>query len=141
MSDQLGPAAEPRHRIAPTDLPGVSSLLTLTASVVVVAALYLARDVLIPVTLAGLLSFLLAPLVSLLRRLRIARVPAVLLSIITALTMFLALGLVIEQQMADLAPDLPRYEYTIEAKVQTLRQTTLGRLETLMKQMVRSRTQ
>jgi predicted PurR-regulated permease PerM len=135
MSDQLGPAAEPRHRIAPTDLPGVSSLLTLTASVVVVAALYLARDVLIPVTLAGLLSFLLAPLVSLLRRLRIARVPAVLLSIITALTMFLALGLVIEQQMADLAPDLPRYEYTIEAKVQTLRQTTLGRLETLMKQM------
>ena len=135
MSDQVGRAAEPRHRVAPPDLPGVSSLLTLTASVVVVAALYLARDVLIPVTLAGLLSFLLAPLVSLLRRLRIARVPAVLLSIITALTMFLALGLVIEQQMADLAPDLPLYEYTIEAKVQTLRQTTLGRLETLMKQM------
>ena len=132
MSDQLGAVAEPRHKIAPPDLPGVNSLLTLTVSVVVVAALYFARDVLIPVTLAGLLSFLLAPLVSLLRRLRIGRVPAVLLSIVTALAMILALGLVIEQQIADLAPDLPQYETAIDAKVQTLRKTTLGRLETLM---------
>ncbi len=135
MSEQLGAAAEPRHRIAPPDLPGVSSLLTLTASVVVVAALYFARDVLIPVTMAGLLSFLLAPLVSLLRRLRLARVPAVLLSIILALAMFLSLGMIIEQQVADLAPGLPLYESAIEAKVQTLRQTTLGRLETLMTEM------
>jgi predicted PurR-regulated permease PerM len=113
----------------------VNSLLTLTVSVVVVAALYLARDVLIPVTLAGLLSFLLAPLVSLLRALRMPRVPAVLLSIITALALILALGVVIEQQVADLAPDLPLYESTIDAKVQTLRRTTLGRVETLMTQM------
>ena len=135
MSEQLGTAAEPRHKIVPPDLPGVGSLLTLMVFVVVVAALYLARDVLIPVTLAGLLSFLLAPLVSLLRRLRIARVPAVLLAIVTALAMILALGLVIEQQIADLAPDLPFYETTIDAKVQTLRRTTLGRLETLMTQL------
>ncbi|MEJ0047970.1 MAG: hypothetical protein WDN04_18995 [Rhodospirillales bacterium] len=44
------------------ELPGVSSLVTLAVSVVVVGALYFARDVLIPVTLAVLLSFLLAPL-------------------------------------------------------------------------------
>jgi predicted PurR-regulated permease PerM len=135
MSEQLGTASGPQHKIAPPDLPGVNSLLTLTVCVVVVAALYFARDVLIPVTLAGLLSFLLAPLISLLRRLRIARVPAVLLSIITALAMILALGLVIEQQIADLAPDLPFYETAIDAKVQTLRRTTLGRLETLMTEM------
>ncbi len=113
----------------------MNSLLTLTVCVVVVAALYCARDVLIPVTLALLLSFLLAPLVSLLRRLHMARVPAVLLSIITALTLILALGLVIEQQVADLAPDLPQYQTTIDAKVQMLRRTTLGRLEALMSQL------
>jgi predicted PurR-regulated permease PerM len=135
MSDQPGPIAEPRNRVPPPDLPGVGTLLTLTASVVVVAALYFARDVLIPVTLAGLLSFLLAPLVSLLRRARIARVPAVLLAIIMALAMFLALGVVIEQQVADLAPDLPLYETVIDSKVQVLRQTTLGRLEALMTQL------
>jgi predicted PurR-regulated permease PerM len=135
MSDQLGAVVEPRHKIPPPDLPGLNGLLTLMVFVVVVAALYLARDVLIPVTLAGLLSFLLAPLVSLLRRLRIGRAPAVLLSIITALAMILALGLVIEQQAADLAPELPMFETAIDAKVQILRQTTLGRLETLMTQM------
>ncbi len=113
----------------------MNSLLTLTVSVVAVAALYCAREVLIPVTLAGLLSFLLAPLVSLLRRLHMPRVPAVLLSIAAALTLILSLGVVIEQQIADLAPALPQYEATIDMKVQTLRRTTLGRLETLMTQM------
>jgi len=144
MSDQPSappsPHAEFRadrstHKISPPELPGVNSLLTLTVSVVVVAALYCAREVLIPVTLAGLLSFLLAPLVSLLRRLHVPRVPAVLLGIGTAMALILALGVVIEQQIADLAPELPHYETTIDAKVETLRRTTLGRLETLMTEM------
>jgi predicted PurR-regulated permease PerM len=132
VSDRLNPQAQ---KIVPPELPGVNSLLTLTVSVVAVAALYCAREVLIPVTLAGILSFLLAPLVSLLRRLHMPRVPAVLLAIVTALALILSLGVVIEQQIADLAPDLPQYEATIDAKVQTLRRTTLGRLETLMAQM------
>jgi predicted PurR-regulated permease PerM len=132
VSDQVNLQAQ---KIVPPELPGVSSLLTLTVSVVAVAALYCAREVLIPVTLAGILSFLLAPLVSLLRRLHMPRVPAVLLAIVAALALILSLGVVIEQQIADLAPDLPQYEATIDAKVQTLRRTTLGRLETLMTQM------
>jgi len=132
VSDQIRP---PAQKIVPPELPGVNSLLTLTVIVVAVAALYCAREVLIPVTLAGLLSFLLAPLVSLLRRLYVPRIPAVLLAIVTALTLFLALGVVIEQQIADLAPDLPQYRATIDTKVQTLRRTTLGRLETVMSQV------
>jgi len=132
VSDRLNPQAQ---KIVPPELPGVNSLLTLTVSVVAVAALYCAREVLIPVTLAGILSFLLAPLVSLLRRLHMPRVPAVLLAIVTALALILSLGVVIEQQIADLAPDLPQYEATIDAKVQMLRRTTLGRLETLMTEM------
>lgn len=135
MSDQIGPTAPARAQIVPPELPGVASLLTLTAGVVVVSALYLARDVLIPVTLAGLLSFLLAPLASLLRRLHIPRVPSVLLAVMMALALILSLGVVIEQQIADLAPGLPQYQATIDAKVQTLRRTTLGRVEALMAQM------
>jgi predicted PurR-regulated permease PerM len=135
MSEQSGPGLSSRVKIAPPELPGVSSLLTLTVSVVVVAALYLARDVLIPVTLAGLLSFVLAPLASVLRRARIPRVPSVLLAISAAMALILSFGVVIEQQIADLAPALPEYETTIDAKVQTLRATTLGQLETLMDQM------
>ena len=52
---------------------------------VVIAGLYFAREVLIPVTLAILLSFVLSPVVALLRRGRIPRAPAVLVSVLFAL--------------------------------------------------------
>ncbi len=51
----------------PRGTPGPDSLFTLLVGVVVVAGLYFAREVLIPITLAVLLSFMLAPLVNLLR--------------------------------------------------------------------------
>ena len=54
--------------IAPAHTPGTSSILTLATSVVVIAGLYFGRSVLIPITLAVLLSFLLVPLVEALRR-------------------------------------------------------------------------
>ena len=58
---RLPPAPVPRTVPPAVELSGVSNLVTLAVSVVVVGALYFARDVLIPVTLAVLLSFLLAP--------------------------------------------------------------------------------
>jgi len=51
-----------------------SSLLnTLLILVIIVASLFLAREVLLPVTLAGILSFMLAPLVRMLQNLRLPR--------------------------------------------------------------------
>jgi predicted PurR-regulated permease PerM len=52
-----------------TSASPVSATALLAAIVVVVGALYLGRDILIPLALAILLSFLLAPLVVRLRRL------------------------------------------------------------------------
>ena len=106
---------------------------------VVVTALYLAREVLVPITLAVLLSFVLAPLVALLRRLYVPRVAAVLLSVITSLGIILALGGLLGMQMAQLATDLPRYQGTIESKVRVVQRLTLGELseivETVGRQM------
>ncbi len=48
-------------QVPPAETPGLTSLLTLAVAVVVIAGLYLGRDVLIPITLAVLLSFLIAP--------------------------------------------------------------------------------
>ncbi|GEM72899.1 hypothetical protein ACM61V_19920 [Sphingomonas sp. TX0543] len=59
-------------RVAPANSPGVEGLLGLAVAVVVVAGLFFAKDVLIPITLATLLSFVLSPIVSLLRRLRLS---------------------------------------------------------------------
>ena len=71
--------------VAPAETPGLTGLLTLAVAVVVVAGLYLGRTVLIPITLAVLLSFLLAPIVNLLRRIHLGRVLSVLVAVMLAL--------------------------------------------------------
>ena len=77
---------------------------------------------LIPITIAMLLSFLLAPLVNLLRRLWLGRVPSVLLAVLLALTVILALGGLIGTQLAITGEDVPVYAVTIQHKVDTLQQ-------------------
>jgi len=98
-----------------------SGQMTLIVFFAIVAALYFARDVLIPLTLAVLLSILLAPLVGLLRRLRLGRIPAVLLAVMTAVGLILAIGGLIGTQIADLADNVPTYAQTIESKAGTVR--------------------
>src|ERR1700761_4664680 len=99
--------------VAPAETPGLSGLLTLAVGVVVVAGLYLGRTVLIPITLAVLLSFVLAPLVNLLRRIHLGRVPSVLLAVVLALGVILAIGGLIGTQLAELVPQIPTYAQTI----------------------------
>ncbi len=116
----------------PAEIPGVNGLLTLASSVVVVAALYFARDVLIPIMFAMLLSFILAPLARLFDRIGLPHVVSVLFTVILALAVILSLGGLIGTQVAGLASNAPRYESTVEQKITILRQDTLGRLNTLV---------
>lgn len=120
----LAPAdrSELKNRVPPADAPGLGGLLGLAVGVVIVAALYVAREVLIPITLAVLLSFVLAPVVGLLRRIGLPRVPSVLLAVVTALGVIIVLGVIIGSQVADLARDIPRYATTIEQKVEFVRE-------------------
>lgn len=122
--------AEPKQpaKVTPPPLPGLESLVTLVAAVVAVAGLYLAREVLIPITLAVLLSFVLAPLVGVLRRIHVPNVPSVLLAVLLGLGVLGAIGGVIGMQVASLATDVPQYASTIETKIGNLRGATLGRL-------------
>ena len=123
--------ASPPAEVAPPGAPGLSGLLSLAVGVVVVAALSLASEVLIPITLAVLLSFVLAPLVRLLRRLHLPHVPSVPVAVVLGLGVLGALGGLIGLQVAGLATDVPHYAATIEAKVETIRGATLGRLNEL----------
>jgi predicted PurR-regulated permease PerM len=119
-------------RVVAVERPSLATLLTLAVGVVVVAGLYLGREVLVPITLALLLSFLLAPLVDRLRRLRLPKTAAVLLATAFALGVILALGMVLGTQVADLADDLPRYESTIEGKVSAARGYITGHVEAVL---------
>ncbi len=95
---------------------------------IVVGALYVASEVLIPITLAALLTFILAPLASLLRRVGIPRIPAIAATVLLALGIIVGLGTVIGTQFSDLFAQLPQYQSTLESKLTKLRNTTLAPL-------------
>ncbi len=115
-------------QVTPPPLPGLNTLVTLIAAVVIVAALYFGRDALIPITLAIILSFVLSPVVELLRRLHIPQVPSVLVAVAIGLGAIGVLVGIIGMQIAALSGDVPRYASTIESKVKVLQGATLDRL-------------
>ena len=65
----------PKAEVIPAETPGSTGLMTLASGVAVLAALYFGREVFLPIVIAVLLAFVLAPFVDLLRRLRLGRVP------------------------------------------------------------------
>jgi predicted PurR-regulated permease PerM len=105
-------------RVEASSAPELRSLLTLMVGVVTVAALYLGHEVLVPIVLAMLLSFVLSPAVTRLQRLGLWRVPAVLVTMLAALAVIGGIGTVIGTQAASLAADAPQYAQTIQTKVQ-----------------------
>ncbi len=112
----------------------------ITVFVMVVVILYFGKEVLVPVTLALLLSFLLAPLVGLLRRLHLGRVPSVLLAVVIAIGVMIALGGVIGTQITQLARRLPEYSTTIEHKVNTVKTYALHEVSSLSTVLGRAQT-
>src|SRR6476620_8118398 len=111
--------------------PAGSALPTILLVVVVVAALYFAREVLEPIALALLLSFVLAPLVRLLRNWYIPRALAVVVAVIVAFAVIFGLAALMVSQVTQLATDLPRYLSTLRDKLQSLRGSSIciGTLE------------
>ncbi|HEY1299573.1 MAG TPA: AI-2E family transporter, partial [Stellaceae bacterium] len=112
---------------APVGSPGLRELVGMVAAAIAVAALYFGREVLIPVTLAMLLSFVLSPLVELLRRAWLGRVLSVVLAVLLAIGLILALGSAIGTQVAQLSGNLPQYQATIETKIVGLRKSTIDK--------------
>jgi len=89
----------------------------------VVGTLYIAREVLLPLTLAILLSFVLTPLLLLLRKVKVPRVLAVVIVVTLAFAIIFGLGWMMSQQASQLAGDLPRYQHVLAEKIATLRKS------------------
>jgi predicted PurR-regulated permease PerM len=87
----------------------------------VVAALYFGQEVLVPLALAALLSFLLAPLVKRLERFRCPRSLAVVITVLIAFGLLFAIGWVVYDQLGDLNKDMDTYKAHVMAKVQAMR--------------------
>jgi predicted PurR-regulated permease PerM len=104
-----------------------SAVTTVLMAVVLVTTLYFGREVLVPIALAVLMSFVLAPLVGLLQRLYFPRIAAVFLVVIVAFSAVFALGGLMASQVNQLANDLPQYQSTLSEKIQALRGAATGR--------------
>ena len=101
-----------------------SALTTVLMAVVVVSALYFGREVLVPIALAVLMSFVLAPLVRLLQSWFLPRLVAVAIVVLIAFGAIFSLGSLMVSQVNQLAGDLPRYQSTLREKIHSVRAAT-----------------
>ncbi|RZT11135.1 Predicted PurR-regulated permease PerM [Duganella sp. CF402] len=108
-----------------------SAVAGLVGTATVLALLYFGRDVLIPITLAFILSFLIAPFVRALRHLGLGQTTSVCTGVLVVTVTLLAIGAVIVQQVGVMGASLPKYQDTIAAKIETLDELTRGTIGSL----------
>jgi predicted PurR-regulated permease PerM len=95
-----------------------------------IAALHVGRDVLIPLALAGLLTFVLSPVVTRLAR-WIGRGAAVFSVVAMLFLMIGVMGWVLAHQLVDVGTKLPNYQVNIENKLRAFRVPSGGALNRL----------
>ena len=109
----------------PLSAPASQTALTLLAGTAVGAAvvggLYWAQSVLIPVALAVLLAFVLAPAVKTLQRWHLDRRLSIVAVVLFAGAVMGGIGWVIKVELSSLAEGLPAYAENIQVKTQYLR--------------------
>src|SRR5262245_41589 len=111
--------------------PGIKHprFTTLVGLILVVAALYLAKEVLVLVAIAALLAFLLAPLVSKVQRLRLKRLPAVVIVLFCAFVLVGGIGWIVFGEIGTLIDKLPEYKHNLRHRFDDLTSTIRSPLE------------
>ena len=120
--------------------PRGTVLTNLAVAGLIIAALYFGREIFVPVALAVLLSFVLAPFVMLLRSWRIPRTISVLVVVFFAFSIIFSLGGLMVSQATRLAAKLPGYQQTLSDKIESLRglmggSGTLEQASTVLKEL------
>lgn len=101
-----------------------SPLFILVAVIAVIASLSLAKQILLPIALAVLLSFLLTPLANRIESIGLPRIPSVILVVLIAFAVFGALGWIVTDQLVSLRNELPNHRTKIAEKAKTLKRFT-----------------
>jgi predicted PurR-regulated permease PerM len=115
-----------------------SSVRTIGILIVVIAVLYLAREIFIPLAFAITLTLILTPAVAWLQKIHLGRIPSVFLVMAVTVTIAGGIGWVIFNQLLDVADQYPSYEQNIHNKIQTMRapnKNALGRAADTVKKL------
>ena len=129
-TSELG-ALETPPSVPAASSPELRTLVAIAVGAIVVATLYIAQDVLIPITLAVLLSFVLSPLVDVLRRIGLWRGAAVAVSVLVALGAIGLIGTLLGSQAATLAADVPHYVEAVQRKVERIQVFATSRVTSI----------
>ena len=129
---QRGGAGYPTFGSNPSSVVNeLKSLRRVLVVALVLVALYMGKGVLIRLTLATLLSFVLSPLVDGLRRLGLWRAPAIVMSVLLSVGVIGLVGVLVGSQAAMVAADAPRYAATLEQKFQRTQGALIDRFSRL----------
>ncbi|MEB0117036.1 AI-2E family transporter [Undibacterium sp. RTI2.2] len=106
-------------------------LAKLVGAATVLGMLYFGREFLIPITLAVILSLLIAPLIRRMRHIGFGHAASVIVSVVTLTLALSTLCILVGVQVIQMGASLPKYEETIRGKLRALDQLTLGKLNAL----------
>jgi predicted PurR-regulated permease PerM len=126
--DRVATLLEPRNLVSAglrSDI-AVTRSLTILAVLGIIAALYFAKAILLPLALAILLTFVLAPLVRLLESWSLGRIPSVVIVVVSAILVIFGIGSFLGGQVAQLAEKLPQYQFIIQHKIQSASSVVSG---------------
>jgi predicted PurR-regulated permease PerM len=117
-----------------------TALINMAVAALIIAALFFGREIFVPVALAFLLSFVLAPFVIRLHSWRIPRTASVLIVVFFGFAIIFSLGGLMVSQATHLAAKLPAYQQTLSDKVESLRglmggSGTLEQASTVLKEL------
>ncbi|MGU3493499.1 AI-2E family transporter [Xanthobacteraceae bacterium A53D] len=101
-------------------------IVTLIGALAIITVLYVGREVFVPVALAILLSFVLSPVLLVMRRLRLPKTLSVAMVVLATFLALIAIGAVVASQVAQLASDLPQYQWNLREKIRSLKGATAG---------------
>jgi predicted PurR-regulated permease PerM len=99
-----------------------NGLPTLGALVLVTAALYFGRPLLMPIALALLLSFCMAPLVLRIERIGVGRLLSAIAVTLLIGSLLAGVGWLVASQTAELAAEMPTYRKNLRGKIEALRE-------------------
>ncbi|KAA9368231.1 MULTISPECIES: AI-2E family transporter [Ochrobactrum] len=99
-----------------------SRLPALAAIAAGIAVLYFAKDVFLPLAIAVLLTFMLAPIVSSLRRLGLPRLPAIITSVSGGFLVIVLFSAILAFQVSEVGQNIATYQYNIIEKIRTLKE-------------------
>jgi predicted PurR-regulated permease PerM len=110
----------------PSEISMLSFLSVLASLVLVIASLYWAKAVLVPLALALMLTFLLQPIVAVLHRRGLGHTPAAVLVVMLLALVLGTVGWAVVMQFSSLASELPSYQDNLKHKIDDLQSVSKG---------------